>query len=96
MAEKKYSPEFKKESILLVIEKGYKAKKAAEAVGVPYNTLISWIREYKKYNESAFPGKGRLRPEDDEIRKLKKEIADLKEENAILKKATAIFARPQK
>ncbi len=96
MSERKYTPEFKKESVLMVIEQGYSAKQAAKSVGVPYNTFIGWVKEYKQYKESAFPGKGRLRPEEDEIRRLKKQVADLKEENEILKQAAAIFARPRK
>jgi len=96
MSERKYTPEFKKESVLMVIEQGYSAKQAAKSVGVPYNTFIGWVKEYKQYKESAFPGKGRLRPEEDEICRLKKQVADLKEENEILKQAAAIFARPRK
>ena len=49
-----------------------------------------------QHQADAFPDSGKLRPEDEEIRKLKRRIADLEEENAILKKATAIFARHQK
>jgi transposase len=37
-----------------------------------------------------------LRPEDAELRMLKRKVFDLEEENAILKKATAIFAKHQK
>ena len=96
MSERKYTPEFKKESVLMVIEQGYSAKQAAKSVGVPYNTFIGWVKEYWQYKESAFPGKCRLRPEEDEIRRLKKQVADLKEENEILKQAAAIFARPRK
>jgi|GEM_PF-1413127 len=62
MSERKYTPEFKKESVLLVTEQGYSAKQAAKSVDVPYNTFIGWVKKYKQYKESAFPGKGRLRP----------------------------------
>ena len=85
-----------KESVLLVTEQGYSARQAAKSIGVPYNTFICWVREYKQHKESAFPGKGRLRPEEDEIRRLKKQVVDLEEEIEILKQAAAIFARPRK
>lgn len=42
---------------------------------------------------SAFPGSGNLKPEDEEMRRLRKENADLREENEILKKAAAYFAK---
>lgn len=96
MSQKKYSREFKIETVKIVTDKGYTAKEAAKMTGVSYDTLAGWVREYKMHNEVSFPGKGKLHPEDDEMRRLKRKIADLEEENAILKKAAAIFARPQK
>jgi transposase len=55
-----------------------------------------WVRDYGRDGENAFPGSGNLKPEDDEMRRLRRELADLKEENAILKKAAAYFAKNQK
>jgi transposase len=60
------------------------------------NTISRWIAETASHGADAFPGKGRLRPEDEELRQLKRKVADLEEENAILKKAAAIFAKHQK
>ena len=37
-----------------------------------------------------------MKPEDDEVRRLRRQLADLKEENEILKKAAAYFAKNQK
>lgn len=44
--------------------------------------------------KTAFSGKGKLNPIDEERRKLYKEIIDLKIEKEILKKAIAYFANP--
>jgi transposase len=41
----------------------------------------------------AFPGKGHLKPSDEELRRVKKELNDDKEERDILKKALAIFSK---
>jgi transposase len=41
----------------------------------------------------AFPGKGHLKPADEQMRCLKKELTDVKEERDILKKALAIFSK---
>lgn len=53
-------------------------------------------KAFKEHGMDAFPGKGNLKPEDEEIRQLRRQLADLKEENEILKKATAYFAKNQK
>jgi transposase len=52
-----------------------------------------WKREYLEDIEEAFPGKGRMKPEEEEMRKLKKTLADVTEERDILKKALAIFSK---
>lgn len=54
------------------------------------------MKEYGTHGNDVFPGKGNLRPEDEEIRIMKKRMADLEEENAILKKAICIFTKPEK
>jgi transposase len=96
MQRRTFDEEFKKEAILLVIEQGRSVTSVANGLGVHPNTLHKWINQYKEHGDSAFPGRGRLRPEDEELRQLRRKIADLEMENAILKKATAIFARHQK
>jgi len=46
--------------------------------------------------EEAFPGKGRLKPQDEEMRRLTRKLADVEEERDILKKALAIFSKEPK
>jgi len=43
--------------------------------------------------EAAFPGKGHMTPEQEELRRLRRELADVTEECNILKKALAVFSR---
>lgn len=92
----KYNKEFKLEAVKLVTEKGRSVYSVGKDLGVSPKTLYKWIDDFNKHKEEAFPGSGKLRPEDEEIRQLKRRLADLEEENAILKKATAIFAKHQK
>ena len=49
-----------------------------------------------KTPEGAFPGKGRLKPEDEEFQRLRRELARVRQERDILKKAVGIFSRVPK
>jgi len=62
-------------------------------LGVNENSLYKWKRDYLTDQQNAFPGKGRMKPEDEELRKLKKELHIVKMERDILKKAIAFFAK---
>lgn len=77
----------------MVIEGGRKQCDIAQEIGIHYTTISDWVKEYKANGSSAFPGSGDIRPEDEDIRRLRRENADLKEENEILKKAGAYFAK---
>lgn len=92
----KYDKAFKEQVVLRILSKDTTISRMAEELGVHYTTVRDWVRNYKKDGENAFPGKGNLKPEDEELRRLRRELADLKEENAILKKAAAYFAKNQK
>jgi len=89
-----YTKEFKLESIQLVESKGGNASKVARNLGISPNLLNRWIREYKADTEYAFPGLGRLKEPEEEVRQLRKELADTRMERDILKKALAIFSKP--
>jgi len=54
--------------------------------------LRRWREELKQEGAGAFPGKGHLRPEEAELKRLHGEIERLREEREILKKALAIFS----
>jgi transposase len=96
MTEKKrkdYTTEFKREAVRLVIDEGYKAAEAARSLDINGNMLGRWVREFRDASESAFPGKGNLSPEQEEISRLREENKRLRLEREILKKATAFFAK---
>ena len=87
-----YDRSFKVEAVRLVTEKGRKVTEVARELGINANQLHRWKRMLAQEGQSAFPGKGHLTPEQEELRRLRRENADLREERAILKKATAIFS----
>jgi len=57
--------------------------------------LTRW-RSESQSGTDAFRGHGKLRAEEEEIRRLKKELADTQQERDILNKALAIFSKTQR
>lgn len=93
---KKYDKAFKEQTALLILSGERTVREMAEEIGVHYTTVRDWVQDYKCDGGNAFPGNGRLKPEDEEIRKLQPRLADLEKESAILKKAAAYFAKRNK
>lgn len=90
---KKYSKEFKVDSVSLVLEQGYSSEEAARSLDLNTSVLRRWIKEHKDLNEQAFKGNGKLSEEQAEIRRLREENKRLKMEKEILKKAAVFFAQ---
>ena len=93
---KNYSQEFKLEAVGLITEKGYSIAEASRNLGIEYSVLRRWKKQLADDPQNAFPGKGRLKATDEELRRLKRELERVKEERDILKKALAYFAEDQK
>jgi transposase len=67
--------------------------KVARDLDIHPNLLHLWRREFLKDGDKAFTGKGRVKPENAEIRKLRKDLEKAREEMDILKKALAVFSK---
>ena len=93
MGRRAYSREFKIEAVRLVRERGVTVKQAAKDLGIHENSLRAWIRDVAADREQAFPGTGRMKPDDAEVARLKRELAKTQAERDILKKAIAYFAK---
>lgn len=93
---RKHDKQFKEEAIRLVTEGGRQVTEVARSLGIHENLLRTWKRKHKEDPAGSFPGKGHLKPQDEELRKLQKENANLKEDREILKKALAIFSKHPK
>ena len=94
---KKYSKEFKLDAVSLVLEQGYTRREAARSLDINEQMLGRWVKEQKESEDGkAFRGNGKLTPEQEEIRRLKKELKQVEMERDILKKATAFFAAETK
>lgn len=58
----------------------------AKELGLAYNTLHRWVKEYKESNGTSFVGSGHIKPQNQEIIELRRRNQELEEELAILKK----------
>ena len=85
-----FSREFKRDAVLLVTEKGMRVGRVARELDIHPNLLHLWRRRLLAQGDKAFIGKGRVRPEEAEIKGLRKELEKVKEERDILKKANFV------
>ena len=76
---RKYDKEFKAEAVRMITEGGRTVADVARSLGIHENQLHRWRREYEDDPNSSFPGKGHLKPHDEEMKRLQKENANLKE-----------------
>jgi transposase len=96
-ARKQYTKEFKLDAISLVLDQGFTIAEAARSLGIRANMLGRWIKESQVDNNGqAFRGNGKLTPDQEEIRRLKRENKQLKLERQILKEAAVFFAKETK
>ena len=90
----KYDREFKQKAVELSFARG-NAREIADELGIRAELLYRWRREYQKYQNNSFPGKGKPKMTDleKEVARLQKELRDAKMERDILKKAVSIFSK---
>ena len=93
MQRRKFSREFKLEAVKLVRERGVAFGQAARDLDLHENVLRKWVKEFGADPVHSFPGHGQMKPEQQEIERLRREVARLKAERDILKKAAAFFAK---
>lgn len=93
---KHYSKEFKEETVKYIQQNRKSIPDIAEEINISVNTLNSWMRQYRKFEDEPFVGSGNLR-ESERIMKEKDDlIRELEEEVAILKKAMHFFSKDRK
>jgi transposase len=90
---KHYSKQFKIDAVKLVTDQGYRVSEAARNLGIHHSSLRRWKAQLESNGNQAFPGKGNMSPEKEELYQLRKEVKRLRMEREILKKAAAFFAK---
>ncbi len=92
----KYDEVFKREAVRLVSEEGRSAFSVERDLGIGNGSISRWRKALSEDSDHPFPGKGRQRPGEEELRGLKRENEILRQERDILKKALAIFSKTPK
>ncbi len=82
---KEYDAAFKREAVRLASEPGVKDRAVEKDLGLYQGAIRHWRSELEADSKTAFPGVGHLKPQDEELRQLRRE-------RDILKKAAAYFS----
>lgn len=89
---RRFSQEFKIEAVRMVVRQGRDLFQVCEDLEIRPDMLRKWIHKFDKDGSQAFPGSGHMKPEDEDMRRLRRENDRLRMERDILKKAVAIFS----
>lgn len=95
MTRRMLSREFEQEAVELVTKRGVRAVQASRVLGIHASVLSRWVRAGAVDGAAAFPENGKLTPEHEELRPLRREVSMLKAARHILRKAAACFAKDQ-
>ena len=87
---RRFSQEFKLDAVSMVVDQGRDLFEVAKELEIRPDILRKWKKKFESNGQSAFPGSGRLKPGDEELRRLRRENERLRMERDILKKAVAI------
>ena len=87
---RRFSQEFKFDAVSMVVDQGRDLYEVARELEIRPDMLRKWKRKFESDGRHAFPGSGQLKPDEKELRRLRRENERLRMERDILKKAVAI------
>ena len=87
-----FSPEFKEETVALVLDKGMSIRQVARDLDIAESVIGRWVSQ-ARIDRGDNPRGELTSDETEELRKLRRENRILREEREILKKAAAFFAK---
>ncbi len=93
---KKYDKNFRAQAVNMVLEDGLSQAEVARCLGVTGGMIARWVAEAQENGATSFPGNGKLKPQDEEIRRLQKRVRDQELEIEFLKKTSSYFASLKK
>ena len=86
-------PSGKVEAVRLITDGGRRASEVARELGIDANQLHAWKAQLTADAANAFPGKGHVPADQEELVRLRRENVHLKQDLEFLKKTAAYFAR---
>ena len=89
---RKFTSEFKRRAVDLVLKQGLSVAQAARDLDIYESSLASWVKQAKVDRGEGAAGE-LTTEEKKELARLRKEVRVLREERDILKKAAAFFAK---
>ena len=96
MKRRKYTAEFKKDAVRMILIEGRKASEVSAQLGINTNQLYRWKREHLESLEAtSSPVQGSPAEMADENQRLRKELAHSVQINEILKKTVGYFAKDE-
>ena len=87
---KKFTPEFKHEAAVLVLDQVYSYKHACASLDLTETALRGWVKQLKSERGGSTPKSAAMTVEQQKIQVLKAKVNRLEREKSILKKATAL------
>jgi transposase len=90
MGVSKYSEEFRRSAVALVVEKGKSVKKVGEELGVHEQTVKDWVQRHNRAQRSE---SARIQELEREVRQLRRDLSESQETVEILKKTAAILSK---
>jgi transposase len=93
---RRFDAQFKRDALRLVEENNRKITDVARELGIRPELLYRWKSEHAGDPDQAFPGKGRLKPDEEYVRQLERDLKRAQEDRDILKKALAYFSKHER
>ena len=78
MGRRSFTRQFKLEAVSVVRERGVAVGQAGKDLGLHENALRKWVKDLSSNAEQAFPGRGKMPPDDAEVARLRRELAKTK------------------
>ena len=89
---RRFSAEFKADTVKLVVEKGRSASEVARELDLHVSTVSDWVNQ-AKVNAGKGPAGALTTEEKRELTEWRRRVKQLEMEREILKKAAAFFAK---
>ncbi|MDX2376758.1 transposase [Microbacterium sp. LRZ72] len=89
----KYSEEFKRDAVALVLTQGMSQKQVCADMGISKSALQSWVRNAELAGRGIAPAATGDRDAQREQAKMLKRIRELEMENEVLRKASAYLSQ---